>query len=378
MTPLPLRASAIAALAFLAAACGSVRPESPPPGASRVLLGPYVSEVGPRRFRVVWETEEPVPTRLLWGEGDGAPALVEDAEPSTRHEALVQGLRPGADYWYRLGEDGPSAGPIPVRTRPDPRRGVRVAVVGDTHSTGGVHARIVREIAAEKPDLLLHTGDLSLRRGKKEGGDEKDFFRVEEPLLRSVPIVPVLGNHDGDGSRFVDLFVRPRTAGDETYQLVVEGPLALLALDTNEPFDPKSAQGAWVERTLRALHGDPGILFRVVALHWGPFSSGSGHGANLEARDSLVPLFERFGVDVVFSGHDHVYERSRVNGIRYVVTGGGGGGGRKPHQVLGGPLTEASASTAHHGLLEVEGRVLVYTAREARGGRVLDTFRIEK
>lgn len=378
MTTSSLKAAAIAALALLAPACGSVRPEAPLRTEARVLLGPYVSDVGPRRFRVVWETETPVPTRLLWGEGNGAPSLVEDAEPAIHHEALVSGLSPGAAYWYRLGEDGSSGVPIPVRTRPDPVRTVRVAVIGDTHSTGGVHARIVREIAAEGPDLLLHTGDLSLRRGKKEGGDETDFFRVEGPLLRSVPIVPVLGNHDGGGGRFVDLFVRPREAGDEAYYLVLHGPLALIALDTNEPIDPKSEQGLWLEETLRSLHSDPGILFRIVAMHWGPYETGSGHGPNLDARDALVPLFERYGVDVVFSGHDHAYERSTVSGIRYVMTGGGGGGVRKPHQVLGGPFTEASASTPHHGLLEIDGRALRFTAREARGGRILDEFRVEK
>ncbi len=374
----PALTAALLALSVLAAACGSTAPGAGPRDEAKVVLGPYVGDVGADRFLILWETSSPVPTRLRWGTSKDCSSLVEDAEPATRHEALVRGLRPGIAYWYRL-EDGAGTGePVPVRTRPDPVRSVRVAIVGDTHSTSGVHARIVREIAAEAPDFLLHTGDLSLRRGKHEGGDEKDFFRVEAPLLRSVPVFPVLGNHDGGGSRFVDLFVRPRDAGDEPYYLVRWGPLALVVLDTNQPFDARSDQGLWLAGTLQALDGDPAVLFRIVAMHWGPYDSGSGHGPNAEARYSLEPLFTRHGVDVVFSGHDHVFERSTVNGVRYVMTGGGGGGGSKPHQVLGGPWSEVSSSSPHHGLLEIDGRTLRFTAREAKSGRVLDEFLIEK
>jgi len=294
----------------------------------------------------------------------------------TRHDVLVPGFRPGAVAWYRL--EGEDSKPVGVRTRSSPERSVRMAVVGDTHGTAGVHARIVKEILEEAPDLLLHTGDLSLRPGKREVDVEKSFFRVEGPLLRSVPICPVLGNHDGNGSRFVELFVRPRGEGDETYYLVRRGPLALVALDTNESVAASSPQGTWLARTLGSLDGAPGVVFRVVAMHWGPFDSGSGHGPNLEAQDALVPLFERHGVDLVFSGHDHVFERGTVRGVHYVVTGGGGGGRRKPHEVLGGPWTEAASSKPHHGLVEIEGRELRFTAREAGSGRVLDELRIVK
>jgi predicted phosphodiesterase len=296
----------------------------------------------------------------------------------TRHDVLVPGLRPGTGYWYRLEGKGEAGETIPVRTQPDETGSIRLAVVGDTHSTGGAHARIIKEILGESPDLLLHTGDLALRPGKREGNVEKEFFHVEGPLLRSVPIYPVLGNHDGNGARFVDLFVRPHGVDEATYYLVRWGTLALVVLDTNESVEAGSTQGSWLARTLESLSEDAGVVFRVVAMHWGPFDSGSGHGSNLEAREALVPLFERHGVDLVFSGHDHVYERGTVHGVRYVMTGGGGGGRRKPHEVLGDSWTEASSSAFHHGLVEIDGRELRFTAREAGRGRILDEFHITK
>ena len=370
--------AATVALSLAGLACRSASTSTAPPKSVSVVLGPYVGTVATDGFSILWETSAEVPTRLWWGTERDCPSLLDGAEPITRHEAVVTGLRPGTVYWYRLGEEGKDGEAIPVRTQPEEPRTVRVAVLGDSHSSDGVHGRIVREVVAEHPDLLLHTGDLSLRPGKREGGGERDFFRVEAPLLRSVPIYPVLGNHDGIGSRFVDLFVRPRGGGEEAFYLARWGPVAIIALDTNQPMEAGSEQGRWLARTLEALAGDPGVVFRIVGMHWGPFDSGSGHGSNMEAREALVPLFERYGVDVVFSGHDHVLERSTVHGVRYVMTGGAGGAGLKRHEVLGDSWTEASASTPHHGLLEIDGRSLRFTAREARSGRILDEFQIVK
>lgn len=365
-------------LLFSSSACRSAATETDPRRSESVVLGPWVGDVGPDRFRVRWETSGPVPTRLWWGEERDCPTLLGGAEPVTRHDVLVPGLRPGIVYWYRLEGDGEAGEAIPVRTPPETPRSLRLAVVGDTHSADGVHARVVGEILREHPDLLVHTGDLSLRPGKREGNVEKEFFRVEGPLLRSVPIHPVLGNHDGNGFRFVELFVPPYGPGVATYYLVRRGPLALVALDTNESVEAGSTQGLWLARTLESLAADAGVVFRVVAMHWGPFESGSGHGSNLEVRDALVPLFERYGVDLVFSGHDHAFERSTVHGIRYVLTGGGGGGRSKPHAVLGESWTEASSPAFHHCLVEIDGRELRFTAREAGSGRILDEFRLVK
>lgn len=256
----------------------------------------------------------------------------------------------------------------------------RIAVLGDTHSTDGVHARIVADMLAAAPDLALHTGDVSLNPG--ENGGPAEFFRVEAPLLKSVPIVAARGNHDDSVSRFVDAFVQPLGAGDASWYTERFGNVAVVVLDTNESVSASGAQGRWLAQTLGTLAADPGVDFTFVVMHWGPYDSGSGHGSNLDVRTELVPLFERYGVDVVFSGHDHIFERSTVHGVRYVVTGGGGGGGgkhgRKRHVPMGASFTEVGAAVPHFCLLEIAGHTLHFSAREAGTGRLLDAFDVIK
>ena len=60
-----------------------------------------------------------------------------------------------------------------------------------------------------------------------------------------------------------------------------------------------------------------------VVMHHPPFSI-SLHGGQAELREAWTPLFERYEVSAVFSGHDHVYSRAERNGVRYFVSGGGG------------------------------------------------------
>jgi predicted phosphodiesterase len=356
--------------AALAASAGKVPP-------AVVTIGPYVKAEDPHRLTVCWETASRTPTRLHWGTTADCPTAYSEPTPVKHHEAVISGLDPDRTYWYRLDDTAVPA--IPFRTRGDRPDRVRIAVLGDTHSNLGAHYQIVAEMVAEKPDLVLHMGDLSVGRTESR---LRDFFLVEAPVLRSVPIYPVLGNHDGSGSRFAELFLPKQDKRPSLYYSARWGSVAVIALDTNQAVGEKSEQWRWLSGTLQQIANDPSVSFKIVEMHWGPYDSGSGHGSNLEVRDALAPLFERYGVDIVFSGHDHTFERSTVKGVTYVVTGGGGGGGGKygykRHMVLGSWWTQVEASTYHHCLVEIIGATLSFTARETGTSRVIDEFALRK
>ena len=95
--------------------------------------------------------------------------------------------------------------------------------------------------------------------------------------------------------------------------------MLIVGLDSNLVDDP--AQRAFLERTLAGATE----RWRIVMLHHPPYSAGY-QGSDKDVRRAFVPIFERYGVQLVLSGHDHDYQRSRVlDGTTYVVSGAAAG-----------------------------------------------------
>jgi 3',5'-cyclic AMP phosphodiesterase CpdA len=83
--------------------------------------------------------------------------------------------------------------------------------------------------------------------------------------------------------------------------------------------DPKQLQ--WIENELKSSHD----TWKICYFHHPLYSNGGRHGSEVDLRLTLEPLFVKYGVNVVYSGHDHVYERIKPqNGIYYFVSGSGG------------------------------------------------------
>jgi 3',5'-cyclic AMP phosphodiesterase CpdA len=124
-----------------------------------------------------------------------------------------------------------------------------------------------------------------------------------------------LGNHDKTNERFY----KPFNMTDATYYTYKKGHVRFFVLDSNY-MDPK--QTAWVETQLRAAgNGD----WKICYFHHPLYSSAKSHGPDADLRKVLEPLFVKYGVNVVFAGHDHVYERVLPQqGIYYFTEGASG------------------------------------------------------
>ena len=240
----------------------------------------------------------------IWGTGTPGNSQV-DTGPTAAYGSTPSDSTPVARHAITL------AAATPTQTT------FSFVAFGDTRSNPVAHQQVVSSILSLAPNFILHTGDFVA-----DGNDPAqwtEFFSIEQDLLRHSPLYGALGNHEHNSQLYFDAFNFP---GNERWYSFDHGNVHFVALEIDgyASYASGSPQAQWLENDLaRATQ-----RWKVVFFHAPPYSSGSEHGSDLQVRKALEPLFMRYGVDLVFNGHDHDYERSVANGITYIVTGGGG------------------------------------------------------
>jgi predicted phosphodiesterase len=292
----------------------------------RWLKGPYLQNAAPEAITILWETAEAEPGVVVVTGPDGDHRAT--AEDARRHEVVINGLAPATRYTYAVTCGGTTrAGELTTPPAAGADAPITFMVYGDTRSSADSHRRVMERIRSEVPDFLLGTGDM-VDEGARED-QWQQFFDAEGGLLRDNVLYPALGNHDRQGrGRTADtyraFFAVPENSPDaERYYSFTYGQSRFLILDSNSNSFALTDETAWMERELAAARDDRRIHHVFVVMHHPPYSI-SLHGGQRDLRERWTPLFEKYQVTAVFSGHDHVYERAEANGIRYFVTGGGG------------------------------------------------------
>jgi hypothetical protein len=356
--------------------------------AVRTLLGgatgleqprePYVQGVTASSAVICWVSEHPGSGVVEYGKTLKLGRKEADARIGGRHAVALTGLDPGTTYHYRVVGVGGSSATGCFRTAPANDSRFSFAVVGDSGSGGKGQLAVAALLERLRPDLVLHTGDVVYPAGQERHYDRR-FFAPYRNLIKTVPLFPVLGNHDvrkGNGAAFLENFHPPLGSPGSTkrYYSFDWGNTHFVALDSelyhgDRGSDPEE-QKDFLERDLATTRKH----WRIVYLHRSPYGS-SRHGGDQKVREALEPLFAKHGVHFVFSGHDHVYERTvPIRGVTYVVSGGGG---RRLYPAGNGELTASSVSAHHAVLVRVSGSRLLLEAVEA-GGKVVDRFDLYK
>jgi hypothetical protein len=254
-----------------------------------------------------------------------------------------------------------------AQTVPLPNRSgsLKFAAIGDNGTGDREQYEVAQQMTAMHArfpfDLVIMLGD-NMYGGQRPADFVKKFEQPYAALLAAnVKFQASLGNHD----RPENVSYGPFNMNGQRYYTYVRQNVRFFALDSTL-MDSKQLE--WLEAALRDAREE----WKIPYFHHPLYSNASRHGSSVDLRLLLEPLFVKYGVNVVFSGHDHVYERLKPQkGIYYFVSGAAG-------QLRRGNM-ESSPQTAaafdqdqSFMLVEVAGSEMFFQAI-SRTGRTVDS-----
>ena len=344
----------------------------PPEPTNHFARSPYVQLATPTSIVVVWRTEGPVNPIVRFGGSFGnlervGTSIVTRVSLTTnktelarltqsspelfrlpklhsapfglyQYEVRLTGLTSDTTYYYgvfdgsrRLTEPDATyrftTQPVAGRARP-----TRFWVVGDSGTAREaqytVHSSMMNFIAEDQRplDFYLHVGDMAYNRGRDVEFQTR-FFEAYEATLRHTVCWAAMGNHEGFTSKgtngtgpYYDAYVLPTrgeagglASGTEAYYSFDFGRAHFICLDSHDlDRKPTGLMARWLKMDLDRTRQD----WIIAYFHHPPYTKGS-HDSDrekqlVEMRTHMMPILESGGVDLVLTGHSHIYERSML------------------------------------------------------------------
>lgn len=314
------------------------------PLSATVLRGPYLQSLNPAGVTICWRTDVPSDSRVRVGTSPGAPTIVAtDPVMTTEHQVTVTGLDPYTFYYYDFGTISAvlGGGTASHRFRTSPLTGTegkyRFWVIGDAGTNNGdqesVRDAYYTYTGTTYTDGWLMLGDNAYNSGTDAEYQDAVFQGMYENMLIQTCLWPTPGNHDyysgADASTqtgpYYDIFHLPKTgvaggvpSGTEAYYAYNFGNIHFISLDSYDSGrDSTNPMATWLKADL-AANTQPWV---IAYWHHPPYTKGSHDSDNPfpyldgelpEIREQIIPILERYGVDLVLCGHSHCYERSRL------------------------------------------------------------------
>ena len=248
---------------------------------------------------------------------------------------------------------------------------LRFAIIGDSGSGDRPQYEVANQLARFHKvfpfEMVLMLGD-NLYGGETAKHYQDKFERPYKPLLDAgVKFYASLGNHDHPNQRFYKSF---NMDGQRYYTFQPMAGIRFFALDSTYV---NQRQLEWLEKELSG--SDSG--WKICFFHHPLYSSGNRHGSDIKLREVLEPLFVKYGVSLVFAGHDHFYERIKPQkGIYYFISGAAGKLRKANIRDIG--LTAKGFDQDYHFMLvEISGNELYFQAI-SRAGTTVDSGTIRR
>jgi len=323
---------------------------------------------------VSWRTDSQEPSWVQYG--TELPYSKNATGPSGElHHVHLVDLQPGKIYYYRCGSGQEWSDDLTFETAPlGPLEPFKFVALGDSRTNWEIWGDCSEATLAVNPDFVLHTGDLVAH-----GGDQAEWdiwFNEATDLLREVVFMPAVGNHEDNAPNYYQQFALPH---NEDWYSFDYGNAHFISLSTEKPMT--GTQRAWLEQDLASTDAT-----WIFAFYHRPMYSSGSHGPERPVYHAWGDLFDKYHVDMVFNGHDHMYERSHPmaddwiadspeNGTIHIVTGGAGA--PLYGMAAKGPWSASFNSVNHIVLLEINGTELQLEAMYLNQ-TVFDELKISK
>jgi predicted phosphodiesterase len=251
-------------------------------------------------------------------------------------------------------------------TTPNAKDSVKFAVIGDTGTGGSAQyqiGKLLTEARTRFPyDFIIMMGD-NMYGGQGPADFVKKFEKPYQPILEAgVKFYATLGNHDDPAQRYY----KPFNMDGKRYYSFKKGDAEFFALDSTYM---SPAQVEWLKEALSKSDAK----WKIPFFHHPLYSSGGKHGSEVDLRELVEPLFVEHGVDVVFAGHEHFYERLKPQKGIYYFTEGGSAKLREGNIRVGSALTEKGFDRDNTFMLVEINKDDIFFEVISRAARVVDT-----
>jgi len=293
------------------------------------VVNPYVQNVTQHGITISWEASETgTGTVYFWKDKSLKNKLV-GGQQSKLHEITIDGLDVETKYYYQVESNGKKSAVSHFNTAVKKDSPFSFVVYGDNKNGPTNHEKIANLISGKDPKIVLHVGDL-VERGGYHNQWLKLFFTPAQNMINHIPLFTLIGNHEDNDPNYYNFFNPP--SNDNGWYSFDYGNahFTILQADDSGVMIDDSTQIKWL---IQDLEKNKNAAWKFVLFHKPPFSSGGQHYVKyrLKINKLLVPLFNKYGVDMVFNGDDHHYERTLPIGnadsevpTTYVVCGNGG------------------------------------------------------
>lgn len=340
--------------------------------------GPYLvlTEDPSSSMKICWQFDQPEMVILEWGTNETY-SLGSVSNLAVRVEDLscivLTGLQPGTRYYYRIGNGRAEVKGNFFTLPSDDSGDLTFWGFSDSQVNVEVHdsiaAAILKEMSNEpgSQSFVFDAGDI-MNEASEANLQQTEFdpkWQNIRRLAREVPVINAMGNHDGT-RLFLKYFPYPYTDSfDWSFDY---GPAHFVVIDLYSDVDENSPRWQWLKDDLSSTTRE----WKFILLHEPGWSAGP-HENNETVQKVIHPIAVRHGVDIVFSGHNHYYAHSEMDGITYLTTGGGGGELYDPEYGWSNIINVIKAY--HYLRAEIKGNTLTVSVLSLEA-QILDQFQI--